>query len=499
MSQSHLLSKSTFIKGCQCPKALYLHKHRYQLRDQPDAALKLRFGQGHQVGNFARKLFPGGKDASPAHHNQWKAVVDQTARWIEAGETILYEAAFVFQHVLIYVDILKKEEDRWIAYEVKSSFKITDTYIRDVALQYYVLRGAGIRLQSFMLVTMNPDYEKEEEINLNGLFKLNDLTGKAIELQPQIAGKVRELLPIATNDQRIEQEIGSQCFQPYRCDFIGHCWGKIPPLSLFDLTGISKQTILEKFKEGKLGLDAPGALDGLSDHQKLMAEIFQSGNVHFKKDFFEAFFKELKYPVAFLDFELFMPAIPVFKGSKPFQHFPFMYSMVKIASAKATPEHFQVFVPPGQTPEKVLAQPLQQQLKGIKTLVMFDKTTEMKMIAQLGAHPIIEKGKVKTVDLMDWISNMNLFFPGMKGSFSIKAMAADLNMEEALNQLVINNGYDAASAYQSLFQPIDLFAADEITQHLKEYSRVDTEMLYQLFMKAKSFLKSPKKLLSRNL
>lgn len=490
MSQSHLLSKSTFIKGCQCPKALYLHKHRYQLRDQPDAALKLRFGQGHQVGNFARKLFPGGKDASPAHPNQWKTAVDQTARWIEAGETIIYEAAFVFQQVLIYVDILKKEEDRWIAYEVKSSFKISETYVRDVALQYYVLRGAGIRLQSFMLVTMNPDYQKEDEINADDLFKLNDLSEKVIELQPQIAAKVRELLPIASNDQRIEKEIGPHCFQPYRCDFMGHCWGKLPALSLFDLTGISKQTILEKQKEGKLGLDVPGSLDGLSDQQKLMAQIFQSGKVHFQKEFFEIFFKEVKYPVAFLDFELFMPAIPVFKGSKPFQHFPFMYSMVKLSSVRASPEHFQVFVPPGQVPDQVLATPLQQQLKGIKTLVVFDKTTEMKMISLLGARSILEKGKVKTVDLMDWISDMKLFFPGMKGSFSIKAMAADLGMEEAFNALAVNNGYDAASAYQSLFQPTDLFAADEMTQHLKNYSRVDTEMLYQLFMKAKSFLKT---------
>lgn len=76
-------------------------------------------------------------------------------------------------------------------------------------------------------------------------------------------------------------------------------------------------------------------------------------------------------------------------------------------------------------------------------------------------------------------------------------MAADLNMENELNQLPINNGYDAASAYQSLFQPIDLFASDEMTQHLKDYSKLDTDMLYRLFMKANQFLKSPKKLASK--
>lgn len=468
------------------------------MRDQPDAALKLRFGQGHQVGNFARKLFPGGKDASPAHHSQWKTAVEQTARWIEAGENVIYEAAFIFQQVLVFVDILVRENEVWKAYEVKSSFKISDTYLRDIALQYFVLRGAGIRLDSVFLVTLNPDYEKENEIDLSALFRFNNVSTPVLEMQPAIAAKVRELLPIAANDQKIENEIGLHCFQPYRCDFFGTCWGKITGPSLFDLTGIQRQTLIDKFREGKIALNAQGATEGLNDQQKLMAEIFVSGKTHFDREFFERFFKEIKYPVAFLDFELFMPAIPVFKGNKPFQHLPFMYSLIRLDSVKADPQNYQVFVPPGNLPGEVLGEPLQQQLKGIKTLVMFDKTTEMRMISSLGAMPILQKGKVQLVDLMDWISGMNLFLPGMKGSFSIKAMAGDLGIENELNRLHINNGYDAASAYQSLFQPADLFAAEETTQHLKDYSRLDTEMLYHLFMKAKTLLKSSKKPVTGN-
>lgn len=497
MSESHLLSKSTFIKGCQCPKALYLYKHRYPLRDQPDAALKLRFGQGHQVGNFARKLFPGGKDASPAHHSQWKTAVEQTAKWIEAGENVIYEAAFLFQNVLVFVDLLVRENDQWKAYEVKSSFKVSETYLRDIALQYYVLRGAGVRPESVFLVTLNSAYERAEEIDLQALFRLNDVTAQVMEMQPAIATKVRELLPIAANNQRVDHEIGTHCFQPYRCDFFGFCWGKIPEPSLFDLTGIPRQTLIEKYKEGKIDLKAEGALEGLSESQQFMARVFLSGKTHFNRDFFETFFKEIKYPVAFLDFEMFMPAIPVFKGNKPFQHLPFMYSMIKISSIRALPESMQVFVNPGKEPHEVLSKPLQEQLKGVKTLVMFDKTTEMKMIALLGASPIIEKGKTRLVDLMDWISGLNLFLPEMKGSFSIKAMAGDLGMENELNALQINNGFDAASAYQSLFQPADLFAADETVQHLKDYSQLDTEMLYRLFIKANTLLKASKKTLTR--
>ena len=54
------LSKSTFIRGLQCEKSLYLYKKHYKLKDSTSPSLQAIFDQGNQIGVLAQSLFPGG-------------------------------------------------------------------------------------------------------------------------------------------------------------------------------------------------------------------------------------------------------------------------------------------------------------------------------------------------------------------------------------------------------------------------------------------------------
>ncbi len=64
LPERHVLSKSTFIKGAQCTKALYLNKHHKEFKEEPDATQMAIFAQGTSVGELAQQLFPGGVDCS---------------------------------------------------------------------------------------------------------------------------------------------------------------------------------------------------------------------------------------------------------------------------------------------------------------------------------------------------------------------------------------------------------------------------------------------------
>ena len=57
------LSKSTFIRGKQCQKSLYLNWHQPELKAVVSPMQQAIFNQGHEVGKLARQLFPGGVDA----------------------------------------------------------------------------------------------------------------------------------------------------------------------------------------------------------------------------------------------------------------------------------------------------------------------------------------------------------------------------------------------------------------------------------------------------
>ena len=52
------LSKSTFIRGLQCEKSLFLYKHHYKLKDPISPSLQSIFDQGTSIGLLAQELFP---------------------------------------------------------------------------------------------------------------------------------------------------------------------------------------------------------------------------------------------------------------------------------------------------------------------------------------------------------------------------------------------------------------------------------------------------------
>ena len=105
------LSKSTFIRGLQCEKSLYLYKHHYQLKDPTPQSLQAVFDQGTNVGILAQELFPNGVDASPKNHFKMVESVGKTLDFISKGKTTIYEATFLYKDVLAALDILVKDEE----------------------------------------------------------------------------------------------------------------------------------------------------------------------------------------------------------------------------------------------------------------------------------------------------------------------------------------------------------------------------------------------------
>lgn len=223
----HLISKSTFIRGTQCLKSLYLNKKRPFLRDKLSPEQLAKFKRGHQVGSLAQKLFPGGVDFSPRSPAQYQKAVLQTREAIRTNSYgILYEAGFQFDRLLILLDILVKENGNWHAYEVKSSYKISDTYILDAAFQYYVITNTGMILNDFTIVYASDDldYHKLDEYeNLDSLFLKESVLDRILPLQEFIKEQVIKEKETLLLDKSPVIEMGTHCHNPYPCDFIGHC------------------------------------------------------------------------------------------------------------------------------------------------------------------------------------------------------------------------------------------------------------------------------------
>ena len=183
MTEKHELSKSTFIRSLQCLKSLYLYKNRNFLRDKLSEEQQAIFKRGTKVGVYAQDLFPGGINLQPKSPSQYRKSLENTRKAIEENTAdIIYEATFQSDRVLVILDILVKKDNKYYAYEVKSSKSISKTYINDAALQYHVITNAGIKLEDIFIIHIDENYQRNGDINIHKLFKTVSVKAEVLEL-----------------------------------------------------------------------------------------------------------------------------------------------------------------------------------------------------------------------------------------------------------------------------------------------------------------------------
>jgi len=61
-AKRRLLSKTAFLAGLRCDKLLWIYDNDRDRLPKVDAATQARFDQGHQVGELAKTLYPGGTE-----------------------------------------------------------------------------------------------------------------------------------------------------------------------------------------------------------------------------------------------------------------------------------------------------------------------------------------------------------------------------------------------------------------------------------------------------
>jgi len=165
------LSKTLFIRGMQCLKAIWLQKHRPELLSPPNEMQKMLFEQGIEVGRLANTLFPGGVEISTSQ--PYENRVAKTSDLIKSKPPAIFEATFAQDQLYLQSDVLKynPDDDSWDLYVVKSSSSKKDIHTLDAALQNYVLKKFGISIRQSFLIYINSQYIREKELDPFQLFR----------------------------------------------------------------------------------------------------------------------------------------------------------------------------------------------------------------------------------------------------------------------------------------------------------------------------------------
>src|SRR3954469_763963 len=114
----HVLTKSLFSAGLQCPKLLWWKVHEPTAVElQPDIVLRDRFDQGAQVGALAREHFAGG--TLIGHFDSREARIEKTQAALEAGQ-VIFEGTIEAGGVQVKTDVLVPAGPGHTLIEVKS-------------------------------------------------------------------------------------------------------------------------------------------------------------------------------------------------------------------------------------------------------------------------------------------------------------------------------------------------------------------------------------------
>lgn len=335
-----ILSKSTFIRGLQCEKSLYLHKNRPFLRDPLPAWQLAKFSRGTKVGKVARSMYPGGLDASPKTHFQMAQAAENTAKWVAEGVEVIYEAVFIFEQVAVALDILVKTPQGYKAIEVKSSLAISDTYVWDAALQYYVISGNGLELEDFSLVYVNRDYMRNGELEYHKLFLNQSVLAQVKEMQPEVASKVARFKEVVQLPGSPVVGIGNHCLEPYPCDFRGHCWKSVKKFSVFDLFDLDFIKSYNLYKGGfPNALDVPvEQLD--SRNSQLHQQSIAQNRVIIDHSQMTGFLQRAVGKIALLTCFSIKPPLPIYNGTRPYSDIPVLFGVRELDKGVEQEEWF---------------------------------------------------------------------------------------------------------------------------------------------------------------
>lgn len=447
------LSKSKYILGLQCPKALWLRTHSPELEAPLDEDTKHRFEMGHLVGEYAQRCFEGGVLIDEDHMHLTEAI-RSTERAVADGVTAIYEATAAFDNTLSRPDILLKTgkgRNEWDIYEVKSATKVKDYYLEDVSFQRRCFEGAGYIIRKTYLMHVNNEYVRHGEIDPKGLLVTEDITADVRDTMTGIDAQIENFLTMINQDTCPEIAPGAQCKNPFRCGFFDLC-NKREPYDIYELPRGGKR-IAELEEMGVRYLkDVPDDME-LSVPQRSVVTSAQRGEAVIDREAIREFLGTLEYPLYFFDFETIAHAVPFFDDSRPYEAIPFQFSL-HIQEKKDGPVlHHEFLHNEKSDPRRPLIQEMVRLLGKKGSIVAWYMSFEKMVIENMATDlpefaDELEALLPRFRDLIVPFREGSYAHPDFHGSASLKSILPVLVSSLSYGDLEIQEGTSASLAYE---------------------------------------------------
>ncbi len=479
-----VLSKSKLLSFRQCPKRLWLEIYRPEI-EEPTSATASSFTAGRQVGEVARRLFdPKGTGVVIDPQAEGVAAAVARTQTLLCGSVPIFEAGFEAGGARAFADVLlpmrKRGQTVWRMVEVKSATSVKDYYREDAAIQATVARAAGLALESISVAYVDKTWVYPGGGDYQGLFLEEDVSEDAFGAAAAVSTWIKDASAVVRLVDEPHRLTGAHCSSPYACGFSDYCSSQEPQTE-YPVTWLPR--IQAKALKATIERDAIIDLRHVPD-ELLNAKQWRVkthtllGQVYFGAEQAAMAFTAHKLPAYFLDFETISFAVPIWKGTRPYQQLPFQFSVHRLTRAgKLESESFLDLS--GTDPRRALAESLILACGDRGPIFVYSSFEAARIRDLAKKYPKLKPALLalsgRLVDLLP-IAEEHYYHPSQQGSWSIKmllpAVAPDLRYDALPG---VKDGGMAMAAYVEAIAPETAAERrEQIRQELNAYCGLDT-------------------------
>lgn len=394
---------------------------------------------------------------------------EQIALWDAATRRAVTERrAFVHgvlaaEHLAVLVDhaTFHAKVDGWEFSLFRAATGVRGSYYTEASAVVHVADRLGIPVAGLHLYYLNKNRSNAVPGDTDPLYLESNVLKRARKGAANVVNSVNEIVACVENDGAVDPS--------YRCS--SGCEVCTPRRT----DGESIHTVRTLHKAGRVvdelvtaGVtdlrDTTLPLSRLTKKQRIQVESVRSGARHVDGERLRAFLDSLVYPLIYLDFEAFAPALPPFSGVAPYQHVPTLVSIHMQESPEAEPQAASYVTRPGSDERAAMFRWLNETAGPAGSIVVFSKTFETAMIRDLaGVAGDAEAGRSlvsRVVDLLEPFSEFWVYDPDQRGKVSLKRVLPVFTDVVGYGAATIKDGMHANLGYMRLTDRARIAAAE---------------------------------------
>ncbi len=427
--------------------------------DTPSPHVQFLIEQGQQVEEMAKAYLAScWLPPSPNQQMIWQPTYTDDQYEIRADALIWDQEAQVYDLV-----------------EIKSATKVRRKDEFDLTFQVLLLEEK-MDLRHIYLLHINKDYQSDGSLDLSQYFTMEEVSNQIEKRRTETEQERQKAWQILHLDQ---PHPDFACTKPASCPCPSLCHPNLPEYPVYNIPRIGQKALKLRQSGIRAIKDIPQEMAFSAAQQRHITAVRQ-GKPLIDRAAIRQSLSGLQYPLHFLDYETFNPALPQYPGYQPYEHIVFQYSLHRIDAPGAAPQHFECLMTGPEDPAPQLVAHLLENIHATGSVIVWFQHFEAGRNRDLARHTPEQAEAL--LDINKRLFDLMLIFkaayvdPQFKGSASLKAVLPVLCPALSYDNLAISHGEEAMLSWWQLQQDALLTPTEraEIKANMLAYCERDT-------------------------